>query len=117
MNGTEFTSNQPADSGSQDLRFEVESLRGMFAFMMLLMIVFTACVNLFLFHQVNTLVGEANEAQRRVAIFQTVGSAQAVDFWNKLNDYGSRHADFAPVLTKYNKFINVRTNGPVVPKK
>ena len=98
MNGTEFTPNQPPDSGSQDLRYEVESLRAMFTFTLLLMIVFTACVNIFLYHQANTLVGEANETQRRVTVFQTTGSAAAIDFWNKINDYGSRHADFAPVL-------------------
>jgi hypothetical protein len=116
MNGTEFTSNPSADSGSQDLRYEVESLRSMLAFTLLLMIVFTACVNLFLFHQANALSGQANEEQREVTTFQNVTSGQAIEFWNKINEYGARHPDFAPVLAKYKPFINVHTNAAAAKK-
>jgi hypothetical protein len=116
MNGTEFSSGQHAADGAQELRYEVESLRSMLALTLLLLIIFTACVNLFLFHQANSLAGQVNEEQRRITFFQNVTSVQAIDFWNKINDYGSRHSDFAPILAKYKPFINVRTNAPA-PKK
>jgi hypothetical protein len=110
MNGTEFSSGQPADSGSQDLRYEVESLRAMFTFTLLLMVVFTTAVNFFLFHQANMAIGQANESHRQVSNFQTNASVQAIDFWNKLNDYAAKHPDYMPILANYKKVINVNTN-------
>jgi len=116
MNGTENKFEDPAGPSVQELSRELESLRATFSFSLLLMVVFTFCINIFLFHQASMMAGQANEAQQLVSNFETNGATQAIEFWTKLNDYGRTHPDFMPVINKYSQFINVRTNAPAKKK-
>ena len=104
-------------SGSEDLRGEVQSLKTALSVAILLMFVFSFCVNLFMLRQTSMLSGQAAEAQQAVDSFRENGAGQAVEFWNKMNEYARTHPDFAPIMQKYSNFINVRTNAPVAPKK
>jgi hypothetical protein len=67
--------------------------------------------------QTSMLSGQAAESQQIVNAFREGGAGQAVEFWNKLNDYARTHPDFAPVVQKYSGFISLHTNAPVAPKK
>ena len=117
MNESENKFDSTAGSGMEALRSEVQSLRTMLSFTLLLMFVFSFCVNIFLFRQASAMSAQANEAQMVVGSFENGGAAQAIDFWNKLNDYARTHADFAPIINKYSRYINVHTNAPAAKKK
>ncbi|MDB6023635.1 MAG: hypothetical protein JWQ04_3492 [Pedosphaera sp.] len=98
-------------AGDEGLREEVQSLRTMFSCTLLLLFVFSFCVNVFLYRQSSALGSQVGEAQQMVSGFRNGGAAQVIDLWTKLNDYAKTHPDYAPVIQKYSQFINIRTNG------
>ena len=102
--------------GIEDLRSEVRALKTVLCCALLLVFVFSLCVNVFLLHQTSTLNGQLVQATQLVNAWANGGpaQAQAIDFWNKLNEYSRTHADFAPIINKFSPYIHVR---PTIPKK
>jgi hypothetical protein len=96
-----------ADSGVEALRNEVQTLRAVVSFAVLLMFVFSVCVNVFLFRQATAVSGQAAQAEAVVSNFDNM-SGQATDFWLKLNDYARTHPDFQPIIAKYSQLIGTR---------
>jgi hypothetical protein len=110
----EFTNNP----GVEELRSEVQSLRMILACSLLLVFIFSLCVNIFLLHQTSAINGQLAQATKTLNDWAAGGPAQgqAIDFWSKLNDYARTHPDFAPIITKYNQYINIHPN-PTAPVK
>ena len=111
----------PAARGSEldELRSQVQSLQGTLSFALVLMFIFTVCVNIFLFRQAKAAGMEARNTEALINNYINGGEAQARDFWTKLVAYSTTHPDFAPVMNKYSQFITVHTNAPAAmpPKK
>jgi Ni,Fe-hydrogenase I cytochrome b subunit len=104
---SENTFEPKADSSVEGLRNELQALRAVVSFALVLMFVFSICVNIFLFRQATTLGGQVANAQNMVSAFESAGGgAQVVDIWNKLNDYARTHPDFQPVINKYKPFFD-----------
>lgn len=112
MNGTDNPSEMAQDSDSQNLRAELDSLKSMVSFALLVMFVFTLCVDFFLFHERNEMNGQLAIAEQTLQGWQTRGSPQAFEFWKKLNEYASRHPDFMPIISRYQPYISVRETQP-----
>jgi hypothetical protein len=93
------------ESEVESLRSEVQSLRAVVSFSVLLLFIFTVCVNIYLFRQANLASGQVAQARAAVANFENGGGAQIVDFWSKLNDYSRTHPDFQPIINKYDPFF------------
>jgi hypothetical protein len=117
MNESENKFENAPGTEMSELRLELDSLRSMLSASLLLLFIFSACVNLYLFHQASAVHAQASQANQLVYDFDHGGSALIVDFWTKLNDYSRTHPDFAPVFNKYSKFINTRPNPAAAPKK
>ncbi len=96
-----------SESEVESLRSEVLALRMVVSFALLLVFVFSICVNIFLFRQTTSLGGQVANAQNAVTTFETAGGgAQVVDIWAKLNDYARTHPDFQPIINKYKPFFD-----------
>jgi len=117
MNESEGKFDTMGEPGLPELREEVASLRTMFSASLLLLFVFSFCVNIFLFHQASMAHAQASVATQLVHDFDYGGAAQAIDFWTKLNEYARGHPDFLPIINKYSKFINISKNGSEPAKK
>jgi len=111
---SENTIEPRAESSVESLRNEVQTLRAILAFSVLLLFVFSVCVNIFLMHQTSALSRQVQQAQAAVSTFETAGGgAQVVDIWTKLNDYSRTHPDFQPIINKYTPFFTAH----MTPKK
>ena len=119
MNAPEPNRDTMADSRTEDLRAEVQSLRAMLCGALLLMFIFTFCVNYFLSRQDKSLGMQLANDRQIVGSFENGGGpARAAEFLTKLNDYARSHPDFMPILQKYSSIINIRTNSnPAAVKK
>jgi len=118
MSDTEKTNFEfPAESGVEGLRSEVQSLRAILSCSLLLIFIFSMCVNIFLFRQTNMVSNQFAQANQLITAWANGGpaQAQAIDFWKKLNDYARVHPDFMPIINKYSQYINVQPN--IAPKK
>ncbi len=104
MSETENPVEISGDSGVEALRNEVQTLRAVLSFTVLLLFVFSICMNVFLFRQATAVSGQAAQAQAVVSNFESM-SGQANDFWLKLNDYARTHPDFQPIVAKYSQLI------------
>ena len=102
-------------SSVEELRSEVQSLRTILSCSLLLIFVFSFCVNIFLFRQTSMVSGQLAQANQLISAWANGGpaQAQAIDFWSKLNDFARTHPDFMPIINKYSPYINVHpTNAP-----
>jgi hypothetical protein len=97
MNEPETRTEAAPDFAVEDLQDELQALRTLMSVTLIVMIVFSICVNWYFFKQDRVIQGNINQ------VTQTAGNMQAgiVGFWNELNDFGKTHPDFAPVLDKY----------------
>jgi hypothetical protein len=111
----------PYEPGSEptleELRKEVQALRGSFSTALVLLFVFSFCVNIFLFRQVSILSAEANQASALVAGWAPGGASQnlAIETWARLTDFSKTHQDFLPIINKYSQFFNARPPSPATP--
>ncbi len=103
---------QPGGSEAQQLRAEIASLRSLLSAALIILFVFSACVNFYLRKQTSILMVPMNEAQAMVNRYENGGSAQILDFWNKMNEYARTHPDFVPIINKYSQYITVHPNPP-----
>jgi len=118
MSDTEKTSFESSGGpGVEELRSEVQSLRTILSCSLLLLFVFSFCVNIFLFRQTSMVSGQLAQVNQLLSAWASGGpaQAQAIDFWGKLNEFAKTHPDFTPIINKYSSYINVHPT--VQPKK
>jgi hypothetical protein len=113
MNETENKSEGMSNSGKEDLRSDVQSLRTALNIALLFVFVIGFCVDVVLWNQDRLLGAQAREMQQAVNGFQS----GAMQVWTSLNDYAKTHPDYAPIIQKYRPYISLRTNAPVAPAK
>jgi hypothetical protein len=109
----------------EELRKELQALRGSFSTALVLLLVFSVCVNIFIWHQVSNFNAQVSQANVAVANWAIGGAAQvkALEVWARLTDFSKTHQDFQPIINKYSQFFNAHqpaptpTVAPVPPKK
>jgi len=116
MNETENKFEATGDMVNDGLENEVQSLRALLSASLVILIIFSLCVDVYLFKQVSLLNGDT--AMTKLQMEQIFPSAQASDLWNKLNDYAKTHPDFESVIAKYRPVVNKFTvPSPAAAKK
>ena len=100
------------DFAIEELQNELQALRTLMTVSLIVMIVFSVCVNLYFFKQDRILQGSINQLQ------QTTGGMQSgiVAFWSELNDFSKAHSDFAPALDKYRSLFATNASAAAAPK-
>lgn len=111
MNETENKFGGSADGGSEELRNELHSLRTLMSAALVLLIIFTACMDYFLSAQTTEMRKALYQDQQIMSNFQA-NSMRAADFWKKLEEYAKTHPDFNPIIDKWKGTISIRTNAP-----
>ncbi len=94
------------DSGSEEVRTELQSLRTLLSAALVLVIVFSVCVDLYLSPQVSE---ERARTDQAAAVMYTF-SHNAGEFWNRLVEYSKTHPDFAPVIEKWKSHVSMHNN-------
>jgi hypothetical protein len=92
-------------TGENDLQAQYDALRHLVTSTLILVIVISGTFNIYLLRQWRSVSRELAQmrpqAAQLIADYQKSGPLMD-DFVNKITDYGRTHADFAPILTKYN---------------
>jgi hypothetical protein len=112
MNETENKFEAAGDIVNDGLQNEVHSLRALLSASVVIMIIFSLCVDVFLLKQISLLNGDT--AVTRQQTDQLFPSAQASELWNKLNEYAKTHPDFETVIAKYRPIVSKFTTGPAL---
>lgn len=116
MNEPELKMDGPETDEVQELKAELESLRGLIAGALALLIVFTGCVDFYLSAQTSEVAKALAQEQQALQTFSAV-STKAGEFWIKLEEYSKTHPDFNPVLDKWKGRVTITTNvAPARPK-
>jgi hypothetical protein len=94
---------QGAPGGSlEELQEQLNSLRTMFSWALILLIVFGCSVNVYLLKQVSSVQIQIKVAQDYLdAETRNFNKAAAIETWNKLVAYARTHPEYAAVLDKY----------------
>lgn len=89
----------------EKLQASVQSLQSVVFLCMILMLVFTVCLNLYLGVQVMSIRDQAHRELATAEEFQKNKAPAIAELWGRLSDFGTRHPDFKPVLVKYNQYF------------
>ncbi len=101
----------------ENLQSSVQALQSTVSFSLILVLVFTVCLNLYIGIQVLGLRGQVHAQLAKADDFQKTKVPAIAEFWGKLSDFGARHPDFKPVLTKYTQGFKDRGIVITPPKK
>jgi hypothetical protein len=104
MNETENKFEATGDIVNDGLQNEVQSLRALISASLVILIMFSLCVDVFLIKQVSLLNGDTVVTKARTE--QLFPTAKASDLWNKLNEFAKTHPDFETVIAKYRPVVN-----------
>jgi len=108
MNETENKFEAAGEVMNDGLQGEVQSLRALLSASLVILVMFSLCLDVYLIKQVSLLNTQtAMTKQQTEEIFPT---AKASDLWNKLNDYAKTHPDFESVIAKYRPVVNKFTS-------
>jgi hypothetical protein len=95
----------PAQNEVSELREQVESLRHLVGSILILLVVVSGTFNIFLLRQWKTskteLTFQKPQVANLVAVYQKNEQPAIENFIKKMVEYGQTHADFAPILNKY----------------
>ena len=95
----------PIQAGENDLQAQFDALRHLVTSTLILVIVVSGTFNIYLLRQWRTVSKELAQirpqAAQIIADYQKSGPLMD-DFVNKITEYGRTHADFAPIMAKYN---------------
>ena len=95
----------PIQTSESDLQAQYDALRHLVTSTLILVIVISGTFNIYLLRQWRSVSRELAQmrpqAAQLIADYQKSGPLMD-DFVNKITDYGRTHADFAPILAKYN---------------
>src|SRR5690242_19549356 len=104
MNETENKFEAVGDIGNDGLQNEVQSLRALISASLVILIMFSLCVDVFLIKQVSLLNSDTVVTKARTE--QLFPTAKASDLWGKLNDFAKTHPDFETVIAKYRPVVS-----------
>jgi hypothetical protein len=118
MNESENPSRAMTDSENADLREEVQSLKFMLGFSLLMSFIFSLSVFFYMLSQSSSLHAQLAQEQQVLGNFENGGgAAQAVQLFGKLGEYARSHPDYGQqVFQKYSGLVKVQAN-PNAPKK
>lgn len=95
----------PTQNEATELREQVESLRHLVGSMLILLVVVSGTFNIYLLRQwktsKNDLAVFKPQAAGMIAAYQKNEQPAVENFIKKMVEYGQTHADFAPILNKY----------------
>lgn len=103
MSEFEYKQAGQAGGGGSDLQEEVNSLRLMLSASLVLLIIFSLCVDVALLKQVSALRTQVDVNERVAGEFN---SSKAIEFWNRLVQYSRTHPDYAPIISKYSPALS-----------
>jgi len=89
------------NTGVEQLREQVKSLQLLLSGVLVILILFGFCLNVFFFRDIS-LENRSLEQNEKFLAEHGFNMAQAADFWAKLKEFSKTHPDFAPILAKYN---------------
>jgi hypothetical protein len=116
MNETENKLEATGDFVNDDLQNELQSLRALVSASLVIMIMFSLCVDVFLIKQVSLLNSDTAVTKARTE--QIFPTAKASELWNKLNDFAKAHPDYETVIAKYRPVVSQFTSpNPAAPAK
>ncbi len=104
MNETENKFEATGEIVNDGLQNEVQSLRALLSASLVVLIMFSLCVDVFLFKQGSLLNGQT--AVTRAQTEEMFSTAKASDLWGKLNDYAKTHPDYETVIAKYRPVVS-----------
>jgi hypothetical protein len=108
MPGSENEINAMTDGGNEELRSELQSLRTLISAALVLLIVFSVCLDLYLSMRVRDEKAGANQ----IAMAAQNYGIGAGELWSRLVEYSKTHPDFHPIIDKWKSHITVNTNNP-----
>jgi len=92
-------------AGENDLQAQFDALRHLVTSTLILVIVVSGTFNIYLLRQWRSVSKELAQirpqAKQIIDDYQKSGPLMD-DFVNKITEYGRTHADFAPIMAKYN---------------
>jgi hypothetical protein len=95
----------PAPAPAEDLQTQVDSLRKLVQALLALMVVVSGTISIYLFAQARYSARDRDvfraQAGNLLTQYQKTSGPATDEFLKKLATYGSKHADFAPIVTKY----------------
>jgi hypothetical protein len=107
----------PVQAVDSDLQAQFDALRHLVMSILILLIVISGTFNIYLLRQWRTVSKELLSIQQQAAPlfadYQKSGPLMD-DFVNKITEYGRTHADFAPIVSKYNLRPVVATSAPPI---
>jgi hypothetical protein len=95
----------PIQDGQNDLQAQLDALRHLVTSTLILVIVISGTFNIYLLRQWRSVSKELAQIRPQAAQILTdyQKSGPLMDgFLSKITEYGRTHADFAPILAKYN---------------
>ena len=108
----------PLQASDNDLLAQFSALRHMVTSILILVIVISGTFNIYLLRQYRSVSRELAQmrpqAEQILAEYQQKSGPLMDDFVNKITEYGRTHADFAPIMAKYNLKPAGATSVPAV---
>jgi hypothetical protein len=102
MSEFEPSSQGAPGAGVAELQEDVNSLRMLLSWALILLIVFCGSTDLYLLKQVSSVQIQIKVAQDYLdAETRTFNTAAAIETWNRLVAYARTHPEYAAVLNKY----------------
>lgn len=93
-------SSSPSQPGAEELQAQVASLASLLNSVLILVLVLGGAIDLYLVRQVKLTRFELTNM--RAYVSQASRNGPAInEFARRLYEYGKAHADFAPIVTKY----------------
>lgn len=88
------------------LRDDLQSLQTLFSVSLVLILVFTLCVDLFMFRQVFILRAQAHKVEAELNGFTATTGPAIIKLYSQLSDYGAKHPEYAAIIKKYSPFFD-----------
>ena len=111
------TTTASATSSDPDLRADLESLRSLVGYTIILVCVISLTLNMYLLRQMRyaqrDLQSIKQQATEMITQYQKVSAPIMDSLVRQITDYGRTHPDFAPILSKYGISLS---NAPATPR-
>jgi hypothetical protein len=95
-----------SETSSNDLRERFQSLQTLFSVSMMLVLVFTLCMDLFLFRQMLILRAEAHRLETQLQEFSANTAPAMIKLYSQMSDYAAKHPEYAAILKKYSPYFD-----------
>ncbi len=99
------SSNVAPASSNSDLQSQVDSLRSLVNTLLVLALVISGTLNIYFLRQYRNAKADLSairpQASAMVAEYEKTTGPAMDEFIRKITEYGKTHADFAPIMNKY----------------